>query len=313
MSWRIVVLILLGVPLMAATGSDDPPDLSALLPGEVLGWRPGGDDEVFDRDNLFDLIDGGAEVYRALNVRRVVSRQYVKPGAPDIIADVFDMGSARDAFGAYHHDMREGKDAGVGRESELLGCNLSFWKDRYFVSVVPLDITEESGRAVLELSRKVAGAIRGEGEKPDLVALLPAGDLVASQVHYFHDKTLLDRHIALGKENVLGLSGETEGVLARYRRAPAALLLIRYGSSGKALAARAGFLRRLISAGDEEGTGRTRTGQWAGARAEGTLLSIVTDASSRERVRTLLEEVDRKRLEKERLKGEDGWKNPEKD
>ena len=72
-----------------------------LLPAEALGWRGDGADESVDRDGLFSLIDGGAEAYRALNVRRVGARRYVKAGAPDVVVDVFDMGSSADAYGAY--------------------------------------------------------------------------------------------------------------------------------------------------------------------------------------------------------------------
>ena len=73
---------------------------SRLLPAEAAGYRPVGEVECYTADTLFELIDGGAEVYRSLNVERVVSRRYSRPDADEVIVDIFDMGSSSDAFGA---------------------------------------------------------------------------------------------------------------------------------------------------------------------------------------------------------------------
>jgi hypothetical protein len=260
----------------------DPRELARLLPDEVRGWTPSRADGIYHHDNLFDLIDGGAEVYRALNVRAVLSRQYSKSAAPDIIVDVFDMGSASDAFGAFHHDMREGEDAGVGDESEAFGGSIAFWRDRYFVSEVAFDDDTATCDALRELGYAISSVIPSTGQPPLLVRALPPDGLVTSQVHYFHDKSLLDRHLFLGENNVLDLDRQTEGVVARYRlgqtaRAgddPAtALLLVRYPSARRAGRARA----RLDAA---EGL--------SASEQRGDVLAAVFGASSPEAAKRLL-------------------------
>jgi hypothetical protein len=246
--WLIVTGLLLAEVSMAA-----PPGGSrcvAALPAEAGGYRPAGPDAVVDRDGLFGLIDGGAEVYRALNVQSVAERRYRKPGAPDVLVDVFDMGASADAFGAYHHDMREGPSAGVGVESEHQGGNLFFWKGRCYVSVVPLGVGPGVAEAVLALGRAVAAALPEPGAPPALLALLPAEGRVDAQVHYFHDGALLSRLVDLDEPGFLGLGADTEGLLARYRptASPAgaptpagvegpALLLLRYPATARAQAA----------------------------------------------------------------------------
>lgn len=219
----------------------DSGELARLLPDEVRGWVPGRADGFYDHDTLYDLIDGGAEVYRALNVRAVLSRQYGKPAAPDLIVDVFDMGSTADAYGAFHHDMREGEDAGVGDESEAFGGSIAFWRDRYFVSSVAMDDDTATCDALRELGFAISAAIPSSGRPPALVRALPAAGLVTSQIHYFHDKALLDRHLFVSRDNILDLDRTTEGVVARYRlgesgaAAPGtALLLVRYPKPSRA-------------------------------------------------------------------------------
>ncbi|HOX43852.1 MAG TPA: hypothetical protein PK668_09640 [Myxococcota bacterium] len=255
----------------------------AALPAEAAGYRPAGPDEVVDRDGLFSLIDGGAEVYRALHVQVVAERRYRKPGAPDILVDVFDMGGSADAFGAYHHDMREGPSAGVGVESERQGGNLFFWKGRCYVSVVPLGVGPGVAEAVLALGQAVAAAIREPGAPPALLALLPAQGRVASQVHYFHDGALLGRLVDLDEPGFLGLGDDTEGLLARYRPtgapAPAgaegpALLLIRYPALARAQAAE----QAAAAWCQPRGEGRPR----CALRRVGALLALVLNAASEE-------------------------------
>ena len=70
-------------------------------PLEADGWKWDRKVASFKGESLYDYIDGAAEVYLAYNYRRVSVRRYVKPNQPDIIADVYQMGSSEDAFGVF--------------------------------------------------------------------------------------------------------------------------------------------------------------------------------------------------------------------
>ena len=267
------VLFFVGLVTMAAPAND----LAKLLPAEVDGWKPKGKDAYFDHNTLFSLINGGAEVYRALNVKQVVDRRYQKEDGPDIIVDVFDMGSARDAFGAFHIDIREEKDVGVGHESEYQGGSLYFWKDRYFVSVVALKQTDASKKAVIAFGKAIARKIPRKGKKPELIGRLPQKGLVKSQVHYFHDWEGLNRLYFLADENLLGLSRDTEGLLARYRPA-GVLVLIRYPHEKDAGLAYKRFID--VFKADKDGVFE-KEGKFSGARAAGALFVGVFSAASK--------------------------------
>ncbi len=262
-------------------------DLAKLLPSEVDGWKPQGPDGFFDHDSLFRLIDGGAEVYRALNVKRVVDRRYRNPEGPDIVVDVFDMGASQDAFGAYHIDIREKEDVGVGQESEYQGGSLYFWKDRYFVSVVALKETEKSKQAVISMGKAIAKKIPREGNRPELVARLPKKGLVKSQIHYFHDWQGLNRLHFISDENLLGLSRETEGLLARLRP-EGALVLVRYPREKDAGLAYKRFVAKFKA--DEAGVFE-REGKFSGARASGALFVGVFSVASKGKVLELAGDV----------------------
>ena len=61
--------------------------LFALIPREAGGWTSAGADQVFDRDTIFDYIDGSGEVYRAFDMRLLASRRFSKTGQADVIVD----------------------------------------------------------------------------------------------------------------------------------------------------------------------------------------------------------------------------------
>jgi len=292
----------MGVVLMVSLHPSNASDLAKMLPSQIQGWTAATPDGLYDAGNLFDLIDGGAEVYRALNVRAVFARRYVKEGSPEILADLFDMGSSSDAFGAFHHDLREGEPAGIGRESEYASGALAFWKGRYFVTIMALDETPATKGAVFDLARQAAGAILEEGEPPSLVRLLPDQGLVGSQVRYFHTQALLNRYYALAETNILNLSAGTEGILARRRPAspgagegsPYAVLIVGYASPEEAKEAVGRIRKDLVAEADAQGFGRLKNGRWACATAADRILLAVLDVPSRSEAERTMEEMARR-------------------
>ena len=282
----------------ASAGSDPTgarADIEDLLPRELRGWRAEPPDSLYDAETLHDHMDGDAEVFRHLNVKSVLARRYVRTGFPEILADIFDMGSSADAFGAFHHDRREGPSVGIGQESRSEAGALAFWKGRWFVSLLASGETPGIEEVLLELGRLIAGAIHEEGEPPALLALLPDEGLVAGEIRYFHSQASLDRYFLLPEGNPLGLSGATEGILARLTSgeerepgaagelAPATLLLVAYSEESGAQAALDRLDREMLRGIATADGVRSREGTWAGAvRAEGILAAIFGAPSSRD-------------------------------
>jgi hypothetical protein len=112
-------------------------------PPEAAGWKWDREGATFKGESLYDYIDGAAEVYLAYNYRQASVRRYVKPNQPDIIADVYQMGSSEDAFGVFSLEHQD-PEAGIGQGSEFGGSLLRFWKGRYFVTVAFLFLIRTS-------------------------------------------------------------------------------------------------------------------------------------------------------------------------
>jgi hypothetical protein len=253
-------------------------DLAALVPSEFQGWTV-EEDQSFDRDTIFDYIDGAGEVYRSYNVRRLFARRMARAGRPALIVDLFDMGTSADAFGVFSHDPA-GDDARIGQGSAYQGGLLSFWKDRYFVSVYAEGETLETKAAVLGLAAKVAGSIPGEGPKPALLADLPPQDLDPRSVRYFHNHLVLNVHYFVSQENILRLDQTTEAVIGFYgeKGAGGRLLIVRYATAERARDALNAFCGAYLPESGALRTARTENGKWTAARLLRERVAVVFDA-----------------------------------
>jgi len=267
-------------------------ELAVLLPEEVNGWRPAEDDRIFDPETIFDYIDGAGEVYRAFGFRRLFARHFAKSGQPDIYADVFDMGTSANAFGVFTHDP-EGKDVGIGQGSKGQGSLLSFWKDRYFISLFAEEETEESKQALMAIAHEVDRTLERTGPLPLIVSYLPDENRIEGRIHYFFNHLILNFHYFVADENILFLDENTQGALAFYRWADSTypLLLILYPDVAKTSEAHDNFIQTYMPDAGASDLIQTENGKWTAARVKKNLLIIVFDAPSREEAEKKLGEV----------------------
>jgi len=212
-----IVWIALTTILGATARGEGPMSLDELLPRQIAGWRAAPEDRIYTRETLYDYIDGAAEIYLAYDFDRLLFREYRRESAPRIAAEIYRMSSPADAYGMFSHDT-DGEEANVGQGAIYAAGLLRFWKDRIFVRLLAERETDRTKAVVMALGREIANAIPREGQKPLLVDCLPSEGLLGESVRYFHKQVSLNAHYYLAESNLLNLSEETEGVLARYRR-----------------------------------------------------------------------------------------------
>lgn len=302
-------LVVLGIlPALCAGQASSAPGLGPLLPADVSGWKPSGDDRVFTRDTIFDYLDGGGEIYLAYAFRSVLVREYVDDTGARLVAEVYDMSNSADAFGIFANDQ-DGEDAAVGNEGLYGAGLLRFWKGRYFVRLMAERETAGTKDLLMGLGLRVAAAVRGPGAKPRLLAALPDAGREAKSIRYFHKQVSLNAQYYLADENVLNLDERTEVALAKYRAGDgkAMVLVCRYPSEAEAVKAFRRFGRdyfaktvapdapSLIDNIDDE--------EFAGMRRVAGILIVVLESPDRLACASLLDGVASK------IGEVDPWKN----
>jgi hypothetical protein len=283
----LAVIVFMRMAAMSETVSE----FNKVLPETIDGWTKTGPPRLYAPGNLSDYIDGGAELYLSYNFRNALSVKYKDSAENEIAVDIFDMGTSYDAFGVFAH-TREAIETALGQGSEYGGGLLTFWKYRYYVSILAYPETAAVKEAVFKLGRAIAGAIKSEGPLPPILALLPSENLMPETVRYFHHYIWLNSFHFVSNENILDIGGDTPAVLAKYRRAGSTmfLLLVRYPDAVRAEAAAAQFRDRLLG-GAEDGMLRLKEGSWTGIQRRGDLVSVVFNAPDAAALRKILAEI----------------------
>jgi hypothetical protein len=281
-----------GAVVMSQPDPDDARILASYIPFSAGPWLPEAD-RVFDAATIFDYIDGAGEVYRAYNMKLLVARRFHKDGRPDIVVDAFDMGSSEDAYGVFTHDL-EGEEAGIGQGSVYKAGLLSFWKDRYFLSVYAEEETPETKAIVLDLGRSIAGAVPREGRRPWLLRILPREGLDSGRVRFFRSFAILNYHFFIADSDILAFDRASAAVLAPYggRDDRSRLLVVEYRQVGTAAWA-AGAFRKAYLPDAPGNPARTKNGRWTAFRAVAWYLAVVIDASSAKEAIARLDAVER--------------------
>jgi len=261
--------------------------MERMAPQEIDGWKMSEKPEVYDRQSIFDYIDGAGEVYLAYNLAEVTVFHYSKPDNPDVTAEVFDMGSDEDAYGVFSH-AREDEVPGIGQGYEYRGGVLFFWKGKYYVSAVTDKETPESKEAVFALAKDIAGRIPEMGSRPKLVDVLPRDSLIPFSVRYFHVNSILSYHYYMSEENVLKLNKGTRAVLAQYQPGSTYLLCIEYPDAAAATDASVNFTTHYLPEAKETGSAQTEEGKWTEIQVEGKYVIVVMDAPDEQSGQVLL-------------------------
>jgi hypothetical protein len=175
-----LVLALLIMPMSHPVGAAEPVLKDAIpVPGFSEEWTLDGKIEVFDKDTLFNHINGEAELYFPYGFDSLVSANYVSKKNQDlsIVADVYTMGSLLDAFGIYSNYRKPSNSwVMIGAEGFVSSSQLLFYQDRYFVRLQVSGETSLPQDTLLTYARAISIKLpTGSGQPKELETLkIPA-------------------------------------------------------------------------------------------------------------------------------------------
>jgi hypothetical protein len=190
----------------AAASQDRPasPELAALVP-KLADWSLSEAPRSYFPESLFEYINGAAESYLSYDFRELLVADLEKKGTgATVTVEIYDMGLPLNAFGIFAAERYpENKAVGLGELGYVEGEALNFLSGRYYVKLLAFGLGETTEASLVEISTKVAGAIKSGGGLPALVLAFPKDGLVARSEKYI-------------KRNVMGYEFLHDGYVATY-------------------------------------------------------------------------------------------------
>jgi len=189
-----LILTVATLSACSSQGSDFP---------EVAGWTQPGDVLTYDADNLWEYINGAAELFVAYGVQscRVTD---LTSGDLTVTIDLYDMGTPLNAYGVFEQEASGESipvsEAAAARVSPPYQALLVKGSTYAKVNAFEGELTSASGQALLEA---LASSLPGQSSLPPELQLLPSGGKVAGTESY-------------QAEAFLGLTELTDCVFADY-------------------------------------------------------------------------------------------------
>ncbi|HVO72552.1 MAG TPA: DUF6599 family protein [Ignavibacteriaceae bacterium] len=144
-------------------------DFSRFLPDSIEGWKAEGSAAIYTGEELYRLIDGGADIFNEYGFSRVLTRSYFDAEDRSISIEIYGMNDSAAAFGIFSlitfntgHPIEFKCDAYAG-DGYLL-----FQKGKYYISLSGSESTKAVQNALIKIGLLIEKNIEPAG-KPLLV------------------------------------------------------------------------------------------------------------------------------------------------
>jgi hypothetical protein len=167
-------LLAIGAPVSVFAAEDSTKN-SLPAPGFAPGWIRKDRVALYNRDTLFDHINGEAELYFPYGFDMLATATYVNKKYPEagVVVDVYRMGSLLDAFGIYsNYRKADGAGIVIGAEGFVSSSQLMFYQDRYFVRIQVTGATSLDQELFVACGRAVSRNLPPNSGRPGELGLL---------------------------------------------------------------------------------------------------------------------------------------------
>jgi hypothetical protein len=185
MIFNILLAVILVLPQVAQAFQGTP---AKFLPkgSDVEGWREHRPLQHYVGEDLYEYINGGAEIYHEFGFAQVVVQDYINDVGKSVSVEIYEMASSVSAYGMYTFKTdSKGKWISIGQDAQLSDYYMNFWNGPFLVTLTGFDETEETRAGLLIIAKSVVSKMPAGGEKPHIVSLLPEEDLKAQSLKYF--------------------------------------------------------------------------------------------------------------------------------
>jgi hypothetical protein len=191
--FSIVFTVLFLASLSTAVRAEAPAMAKVLPSGFHNGWALEAKAELYNQDNLFEHINGEAELYMPYRFDLLATASYINKKSPDVllVADVYRMGSLLDAFGVYsNYRKADYEPVKTGAEGFISLTQMMFYQGRYFVRLQATGTTGGARDIFLDSAKVIAATLPADSSRPGELDILSLPGIAPKTERYLAQSLL---------------------------------------------------------------------------------------------------------------------------
>ncbi|MBN1396621.1 MAG: hypothetical protein JXA06_01185 [Bacteroidetes bacterium] len=210
---KIICLLIFNALLFVKIFSQDNKILTYLPAAcEIEGWDIKEPTSVYAGEELFTLIDGGADIYMEYGFLQAASACYSNHHNNSIKIEIYEMSDASAAYGMFSLNAGNNENKlQIGSECRMYDYYLIFWKNRFLIYITGTDTSDATKSALIAMASIIDSRLGLPGEKPVISGYLPDIGLLSSS--YFRGSIGLSSFYTFDTKNIFKM---TEGVVGIY-------------------------------------------------------------------------------------------------
>lgn len=186
----------------------------------IDGWNRAVEEKVYDADNLWDLIDGAADLFLEYSFINLNFARYTDGGGVEVRAEIYKHKNKINAFGIYSQERDAAyKYLQIGGQGYIVQGAVNFFAGNYYIKLSTIQKGEKAQNALLTIAEEFNKKFGIDNDFPSELALLPSKAKIVYSEKYI-------------PQNFLGYSFFKPVVTARYNAAaPFTLFVMEAGSA----------------------------------------------------------------------------------
>jgi len=152
----LVGLVGFALTVGGAEGRQELRHRSELFP-EMKGWKRLDSTRVYNAANLYDYIDGAADVFLSYEFQELRVADYESAGGGLVTVEIYRHKSPVDAFGIYSRERpTEGPFLEISEQGYYREGILNFVQGAAYVKIASINVRENMGGQLREFAQKVS-------------------------------------------------------------------------------------------------------------------------------------------------------------
>jgi hypothetical protein len=167
-----------GASVWATDGAGEPYSFP-----KMAGWKQSGEIQFFSRANLYDYIDGAADLYLKYDFQELQVAEYENDKKASVTIEIYRHKTPLHAFGIYSQERLDNANyLEVGAQGYSEKGVLNFLAADFYVKMMSVGAGPEEQAVLLAFASKVVENLGGKGSMPFILSVFPReGETINSE------------------------------------------------------------------------------------------------------------------------------------